>query len=177
MRWRRRAGFTAAALVLLAACGDDGETEDPISNDSPGTTEEEVDEEAAVLDAYLAGWDAFGEASNPADPAHPALDETMTGSHLESVRTELSAMSEKGEYIEADPDRPREHSAQVTSLVRDERAEITDCSVGWAQRYAEDGSVVQSAEDPTPHEYAAVMAFEDGTWKTSELNQGEACEL
>jgi hypothetical protein len=166
------ASVLVVGLVVAAGCGDDDD--DAVGDlgsgdDSPTTT---VDEEAVVLEAYYAGWEAFDEASgNPVNPDHPALAETMVDPALSAAQNSLRQMSETGEYFDGPP---IEHSATVTEL-SETRAVIEDCVVDASARYAADGSVLAPG-DPAPDQYEAVMVNEDGTWKRQELEIGDPCE-
>jgi hypothetical protein len=169
-----RAGVAIAALAGLAsavaACGDDGD--EPVESGGSTTTTTADDEEAQVLEAYYAGWEAFAEASNPADPAHAALAETMTGDALETAQSSLTPMAEVGEYYEGPA---REHSAKVRNLGLDQ-ATVDDCTTSHAALHAADGTVIEEP-NPSPRTVEAVMVNEDGTWKRSKLNvEEEPCE-
>ena len=43
------------------------------------TTVAAVDEEAAIIEAYLGYWEAFFTVTNPGQPDHPIIDETTVG--------------------------------------------------------------------------------------------------
>lgn len=174
MRWTARAVALSALTVILASCGDDsGEDDEPVElGGDTSTTEPQMDEETEILDAYYAGWEAFDEASDPADPNHPALKQTMTGEALDAATDYLQTMSEAGEHFDGPP---VQHSATVRDMT-DDRAVVGDCTVSQADHVAADGSVIDPA-DPTPVPSDAVMVKEDGTWKRSELNiYEEPCE-
>lgn len=169
----RRTGRAAVSLVVVlsvVAAGACGGGDEEGADDRPTSTT--VNEEAAVLSAYEAGWRAFEEASgNPVDPDHPALAETMTGPALEDVRNGLAEMAELQEYLEGPP---AELSPRVTDVSAD-RATIEDCVIDATARHAADGTVV-GPPNSTPHANETVMVKEDGVWKTFELTLGDPCE-
>lgn len=168
----RRTFWAAATFVTLtaavASCG--GGSDDADDARPGGTTSTTANEEAAVLDAYEAGWQAFDEASgDPVNPGHPALTETMTGTALDAARRSLTQMSGQGEYLDGGVDL----SPEVTELSAD-RAVVEDCVLDHGQKHAADGTVI-ARSDPEPALYQAVMVNEGGVWKRSELTQGEQC--
>jgi hypothetical protein len=172
--WVRRTRSTAlvrlavavAAAVLVVACSGGGD------DDSRGRTTSTVDQEAAVLAAYEAGWRAFEQAAaDPVDPNHPALAETMTGPALQAVRQSLGEMAETQQHLEGGV----ELSPQVTELSGN-RAVVEDCVIDRSNRLASNGSLVGRSE-LTPWPYHAEMVREGGVWRNSQLSRGEAtCE-
>jgi hypothetical protein len=155
----------ATVLLVAAACSGDGD--DGARRDRTTTT---VDQEAAVLAAYEAAWQAFEEASaDPVDPAHPALAETMTGPALAAVQQSLSEMAELQRHIQGGVDL----SPEVVEISGN-RAEVEDCVTDHGQQIAADGSVVVRS-DATPHTIRTIMVRDGGAWKRSELNRGQPC--
>lgn len=169
----RRTGRAAVSLVVVlsvVAAGACGGGDEEGADDRPTSTT--VNEEAAVLSAYEAGWRAFEEATaNPATADRAALGETLTGPALESTLAALGELAELQHRVEGPP---AELSPEVTELAA-QRAVIEDCVVDTSVRYAADGTVVTPA-NPTPHTNEVVMTKEGGMWKTAELTLGEACE-
>jgi hypothetical protein len=156
------------AILVMAACGDDDDTSSTLPEQSSTT----LDEEAAVLDAYQAGWQAYQVASgDPVDPDHPALAETMTDGALDASRSSLGALAERGEYLGGPS---VELSPEVTEL-EDSEATVEDCVVDHGITYGADGSEVERS-DGEPLGLRAVMVKEDGTWKRSILEEIEACD-
>lgn len=163
------ASVAGIALLLTACGGDDAEPSTDLgSDDSTSTTQ---DPEAAVLEAYEAGWQAFNEASRqPVDPALPALEETMTGEALESARQSLNEWAEAGEYIDGPP---VDTAPQVTDLGESE-ATLEDCVIEESVLRAADGSEVESA-DTEPTAFRATMVKEGDTWKNDTIEALDPC--
>lgn len=174
---------TAVVVGLLAtACGGSGgpaaggEVPAPPSTASEPvpTTTSRADAEQEVLDAYLASWDAYTAASDPADPDFPGLAETSTGPALDQAKEQLAAYQFTGR-IGRDPEGSiAEHRAEVTSVVGD-KATVRDCNV-------DDGEIVVAATGEVVNDLVATVLFEgsmvveDGRWKLRSLNVVEKWE-
>ncbi len=180
----RRMATAAVAVALLAAgCGGSGEPaadgEVPLASTTASTaptstTMSRAEIEQAVLDAYLASWDAYTAASDPADPGFPGLAETSTGPALERAQEQLAAYQFTGR-VGRDPEGSiAEHRAEVVSVQGDE-ATVRDCNI-------DDGQIVIAATGEVVNDLVATVLFEgsmvveDGRWKLRSLDVIEKWE-
>lgn len=152
------------ALVALVATGCGGSSPGPRrTGDSTTTTLSPA--AAAVVSAYREGWAAFEEAVDKADPALPALAQTMTGVQLDSVRRILVADQLNGIVGQG--------SIQLhpkVSYIRGTQALVLDCAFDSSELvYAKTGKPVPPI---TPPEKVAVRAqlteVSAGSWKVSD---------
>lgn len=140
------------------------------SSSSPSTSEavdardeeQEEQEEQAVIDAYLAGVDAFYLAANPPDPDHPALAATHAGDLLDSVRSALSTLADEGHAIRRGADtryNPMVVRLSTTSAV------IEDCGTDGDVKF--DTATGQIIDDSVVVGRSIVrLALIDGEWIT-----------
>lgn len=181
----RAAGAIAAGLMLmLAACGDDGEddtaetdtTEESSEGEPDGTdpeeTEEELSPEDEVLAAYEAAWDAVVAAYDPPDPEHPDLLATFGGDALlrHQVALEnyqLDGLSEVATSSENDP--------QVASLV-DDTAVVEDCIKEVTEMLDTETREPQKEPQEVTVHSRRHMERTEGTWKIVQVETlGESC--
>ncbi len=176
--------MAAVGIVLLAAgCGGSGEPaavgEAPTSSTAStavetSTTVDRAQVEQAVLDAYLASWEAWDAATNPPDPEFPALAETNTGPALQAAVDQITAWKASGRAAYDPPNTISEHRAEVVR-VGDREATVRDCSI-------DDGLVVIAATGEVVNDqvetalFEASMVIEDERWKVQSLNVLESWE-
>lgn len=155
----------AALAVLAAGCG----SSHPRSTASTSsTTTDPV--AAAVLAAYRGAQTAFDQALAEADPAWPALAETMTGAQLESVRRILVADQMNGIVGRG--------SVQVFPKlvsITGSTAVVHDCLYSSSELvYAKTGKPVPPV---TPPEHdgvtAVVQQVAPGSWKVANVHVTE----
>ncbi len=172
-----------AAALLAAGCGGSG---DPAAvGDVPAasttassaptpTTLSTAEIERAVLDAYLAGWEAKRVSNDPPDPEFPALAETHTGPALEQAVQNRKAFLVTGRVGRFPEDSVAERQAEVVSVEPDE-AVVRDCSV-------DDSQIVIAATGEVVNDLVATVLFEgsmvveDGRWKLRSLKVVEEWE-
>ena len=173
---RRMATAAVAAALLAAGCGGSekpaavGDVPAPSTTASTAPTaitmsRAEIEQE--VLDAYLASWEAWDAATDPADPDHPGLGQTNTGPALEAAVDQITAWKASGRVARDPQNSISEHRAEVVS-VGDAEAMVRDCSI-------DDGQVVIAATGEVVNDlvetnlFEASMVVEDGRWKVHSL--------
>lgn len=174
--WGKAASTAVVMAMLAAGCGGSGgpAASGELPAPPPSTTGKAVprmtsraETEQAVLDAYLAHWDAWEGATNPADPEFPGLMETQTGPALQAAVDQIVAWKASGR-VAYDPENSiSETRAEVVSVDSAE-AVVRDCNV-------DDGLVVIAATGEVVNDrvqtllFEAHMVIEDGRWKLSSL--------
>jgi hypothetical protein len=166
--------MAAVALALAACSGGDGESTTTTSRTSPESTTSTAavsDEEAVVLDAYRAFWDAYLEAADPMDPQHPVLQEHATGEQLQQVTGAFLARLSAGEVIRGEFD-----LAPAVVELTDNTATVSDCYLDRSGVFnAETGERLDQASG-VRHLVTAELRFEDGSWKVASITrEGDGC--
>ena len=180
----RRMATAAVAIALLGGgCGGSGEPAavgevPPLSSTAStaptSTTLSRAEIEQAVLDAYLAGWEAKRISNDPPDPDFPGLAETHTGPALDQAVENREAFKITGRVGRFPEDSISETRAEVVSLGPDE-AVVRDCSIDDGQIViAETGEVVNDLVATVLFEGS--MVVEDGRWKLRSLKVVEEWE-
>lgn len=175
LRTGRTGSLTAALALALAACsGGDGEsitTTTTRAQESTTSTSEASDEEAAVLDAYEAFWDAYLEAADPMDPQHPVLQEHATGEQLQQVTGAFLARLSAGEVIRGEFD-----LAPVVVELTDSTATVSDCYLDRSGVFDAETGERLDQESGVRHLVTAELRFEDGSWKVASMTrEGDGC--
>lgn len=180
---RRMATAAVALALLVAGCSGSGEPaavgEVPppsttASSAPTSTTLSRAELEQAVLDAYLAGWEAWDAATDPPDPEFPGLRETSTGPALQAALDQITAWRASGRVARDPENSISEHRADVVSVGTDE-ALVRDCSI-------DDGQVVIAATGEVVNDvvetnlFEASMVLDEGRWKLDSLNVVETWE-
>jgi hypothetical protein len=175
---RTLATLVASAVVTalaVGACGGDDDSAEPVdeldtgAGEASGTTAAASADEAAVVAAYEAHWQALLAAGDPPDPQSPGLAETMTGDALRSAQNFMSTNASEGLALRG----TYTHDAVVTT-VTDTTATVEDCGEdGTSLVVASTGEAVESP-DETPEGIVAELAKENGAWKVSTLRYDEA---
>ncbi len=167
----------AAALALAgAACSPDADgpstgTSSTSAMTGSSTTSTLAADDAEVLAAYRAFWDAYLAAADPMDPEHPALAQHATGKQLETLQKAFLASRAGGEVIRGTLDL----APRVLSVTGD-RAAVRDCYLDNSGVYdAATGSRKDTASG-TRHLVTASLVREGGVWKVSDLTkEGDGC--
>ncbi len=186
----RRVTKTTAVVVLLALTGCGGSSDSatpgevpPPATSAPGpegpspvleaaAKREQIEQQ--VLAAYLASWEAWDAASDPADPDHPALAETHSGPALTAAAEQLEAWKATGRVVKYPDNSITEYRPEVASLDGDE-ALVRDCNIDDTQIViAATGEIVNDQVVSTLAE--ASMVMEDGRWKLRSLKVVESWE-
>ena len=172
--------LAAALLVVTTACGggsadaedtspdDDTETGDVTSagNESEdGTTTTSPDTpEAQAVAAYERAWQAMFIASNPPDPTHPSISESLTGVAAETIIGIVIEQQNAGQYTEGSMATRPEIVSVTVSEVR-----LRDCTVETSTTYdAATGAVVEDGPGP-PRSREVMVVNQNGTWRVSEI--------
>lgn len=161
--------FGVAALV--ASCG--GSPSSAGHHPDQSSTTNASSQAAAVLSAYRAGWHAFEQAVDNADPTLPSLAQTMTGAQLHSV--ERSLVADKTNGIVG---RGTVRLHPNASYIHGTRALVLDCAFDSSELvYAATGKPVPPV---TPPEKVAVRSqltqVSPGVWKVSDQHtSGGSC--
>jgi hypothetical protein len=204
-RWRgsaRLAATLAVAVLLVASCGDDdppasanGPDDTTTTTEGSSTTsttdvpptsttsgDEARTDEQAVIDSYLAYWDARFEANTGTpDPQDPALAEHATGAQLDVVIAETQKNLDEGLAFREREDSADIHRVRVVSIDGD-LAIVQEC-------FVDDGLVVRRDTGEVVNDAIATqsvrgeLSWVDGRWRVSKaelLQQWEgvaACAL
>lgn len=167
----RLIGALLVGVASLSACSGGGDDAAPAPTTTTTTRVEE-----AVLDAYLAFWDAFALAADPPNPDHPALAETATGEQLERLRTLFAERRDDG--IAADPGDTRQRP-RVVEVTRS-RATVADCWLDeGVMTDAQTGALISDRKIWTEGEFVLVRI--DSAWKVqsssiTERGEDRPCE-
>ena len=179
---RALVGMVAAALlVVTTACGsgtgddedtapdDDTEARDVEqaegeSEDGTTTTTSPDTPEAEAVAAYERAWQAMFTASNPPNPMHPIISESLTGVAAETIIGIVIEQQNAGQYTEGSmATRP-----EVVSVTGSEVL-LRDCTVETSTTYdAATGAVVEDGPGP-PRTREVEVVNQDGTWRVSEI--------
>lgn len=169
---RRLIGALLVGVVSVSACSGGGDAAAPAPTTTTTTSVEE-----AVLDAYLAFWDAFFLAADPPDPDHPALAEVATGEQLERLQELFAQRQADGIANRRGATRQRPHVVSATP----DRATVADCWLDEAVLVdVETGKVIGDRKVWTEGEFLLVR--EGGTWKVAsnaitERGDDQPCEI
>ncbi len=146
---------------------------------STGCVPESIASEA-IAD-YEEFWTARNEYWNPADPAHPGVNKTMTGDHRERIVGLLLQHQRDGWYVENDD---RVIHPEILRIGGLDQVVILDCQLADQNRGLFNASGERQAGiDPAQPDqrdiYEVTMLLEEGQWKTSDiqLQENVACEF
>ena len=176
-RTRRRLTVMSIAAVafgfLVSSCGGSGSATGGGTTTSDRTSSTANSKQGAVLAAYRASQAAFQQAVDSADPALPALAQTMTGAQLDSVRRSLTADKVNGIVGRG--------SVQLNpklSYVHGNQALVLDCAFDSSELvYVATGKPVPPV---TPPEHVAIRSqltqVTPGVWKVADQHtSGGSC--
>jgi len=128
-----------------------------------------------AIAAYEAHWDARTVFWDPADPQHPLVEETTTGTQLELIRGLLVDHQERGLILRG---RAETHP-EVVQIASATELTILDCMAQDPDRGVYDAATGERTEDIAPigdgqrDLRSTVMVLEHGAWKVSDI-QGQA---
>ncbi|MBI2169541.1 MAG: hypothetical protein HYU28_08590 [Actinobacteria bacterium] len=157
----------ALCALVFGACGDSSAEDSASSSSSVATTTtfDRAAEEQAVIDAYLAGLDAFYAAANPPNPDHPDLAKTATGPLLAGVQKNLTELRDQGIGIrkgEATQNNP------VVKRLQGRAALVEDCGVDGDVKF--ELSTDDVVDDSVISGLSLVkMIKRDGRWIANEI--------
>lgn len=149
----------------MGGCSDSSEPGSEPGSPSSTSTTRQIATDAEVVDAYLAGWEAFYAAANPPDPDHPDLPKYLTGPYLRTVRANLTDLRDRGTAIrrgeQSTPFDPRVVEVTATAALLEDCWVDADVQFDVAtQEIVDDDVVVVSARFR--------MVEEDGLWKADD---------
>ena len=172
--------LAAALLVVTTACGGgttDEEDTSPDDDTEAGEAEQSEDEsedettttspdtpEAQAVAAYERAWEAMFTASNPPNPMHPSIPESLTGVAAQTIVGIVIEQQNAGQYTEGSmATRP-----EVVSVTGSEML-LRDCTVETSTTHdAATGAVVEDGPGP-PRTREVEVVNQDGTWRVSEI--------
>ncbi len=180
-RIRALAGAVAIMLVLgLAACGgDDDETESSDTtvteeSDAGGgdttTTVAPTPDDLAIA-AYNRAWEAMFAASNPPNPMHPSISESLTGVAAQSIAGVVIEQQNAGQHTVGS----MQTHPEVVSSTADEVL-LRDCTVEDSTTYDTATNAVVEEGSGIPRSREAEVVNQEGTWRVSVIRTLEdAC--
>jgi hypothetical protein len=179
--WRLRTVATVAAacalLVVVAACGDDGDvavdaTTTSTSDTSIALTTTTQNPEAEVEAAYLAYWEMAKRLLAAPDPDDPEIAERATGTALTTAIDGFTTMRAQGQAIRIGEG----YSHDVLSIdVRGMAATVVDCNVDEAARIeVTSGRVLTSAT--TTNLLTVELKSDAGQWQVASIQKTDAWE-
>ena len=141
----------------------------PATTQSPTTTAAPSDEEieAAIIDAYLQGWDDYYAVLEDTSLDPEFARETHGEEAFQLLVDYQLESADEGVLVKWPDDTKRSHRVEVLD-VEQSFAVIRDCFVNDAYGIKEDGSIVDDELATT--RWAVEMRFEDGAWKTTTLS-------
>jgi len=182
--WPTKAAIViAAGMLLLGACsGDDDDrglgtttttttssttTSEPTTSTSsttPESTDPTSDEEAQILDRYLAFWEARFEANtDPVNPDDERLADLATGAQLDNVREETRKRADAGLALRRPEDSITERRPRIVKIDGDV-ATIQDCAINDGIVYrVSTGEVID--DSVATRSVSATMRRVDGRWR------------
>lgn len=127
----------------------------------------------AALTGYAQYLSSFLEVFESPDPTSPLLEETMTGNHLEAIRSGLAAADEEGWTVRGGST----NHPEVTRMTDEDRLVILDCYSPSPDYGAYDETTGERLDDliapitDGERDLAQVeMRKVDGTWKVEGIN-------
>lgn len=164
--WVRTTGVAVvAAAVLAGACTDSADTATTTTAVTATSTTVAPDE-AAVLAAYRAFWDAYLAAADPMDPSHPALARHAASPELGRLQRAFLARRAAGEVIRGTLD-----LAPTIVRIDDTTAAVRDCYLDSAGIY--DAGTGKRKDTPTGvrHQILVTLTLEHGIWKVRDIDK------
>ena len=177
----KMAAAAVAVALLAAGCGGSeepaavGKVPAPSTTASTAltsTTLSRAETEQAVLDGYLANWEAWAAATNPPDPNFPGLAATRTGPALQAAVDQITAWRASGRVSHEPENSISENRVEVVS-VNGEEALVRDCSIDDALVViGATGEVVNDQVETALFEGS--MVLEGDRWKLQSLKVVES---
>ncbi len=180
--WTHRLGTCLVLLALLVAgCGgsdaSEGDTAPSVTEPNSGgngvaTSTTSSPEEAAVAAAYEDFWDAYLEAADPMDPAHPILAEHAVNPQLERLQRSFLARRSSGEVIRGSLD-----LAPEVISVEGGTARVADCYADSTGVYDAETGERKDTPSGARHRITAEMVLDGAVWKVSDITrEGDGCD-
>ncbi len=175
-----RLGTCLVLLALLVACGGSGASEggsapsttEPTNGEGNATSTTVPLEEAAVVAAYEDFWDAYLEAADPMDPAHPVLAEHAVKPQLERLQRSFLARRSSGEVIRGTLD-----LAPEVISVDGGTARVADCYADSTGVYDAKTGGRKDTPSGVRHRITAEMVLDGAVWKVSDITrEGDGCD-
>jgi hypothetical protein len=193
---RKRDAACALLLVMLVvACGSDDDASPAITTapappatttttiapdetsttttTTPVTTTTVVDESQAVIDAYLAAWEAYHTAAN--DPSNEALAAELaqftTGPNLQLALANLENLAESGWAARPNPSAPAKTEVESVEVSDGEAVAIVcerNNEIISEPGAAPDGSDAVINDDIAARRFRVRLVLEGGSWKSSD---------
>ena len=124
-----------------------------------------------MLGAYRAFWDAYLDAADPMDPAHPMLDDVATGEELEHVRRAFQGRLSAGEVIRGTVELSP-HVEDITTTV----AMVSDCYRDRTGVYDATTGHRKDRDDDPRYRVIVRLARVGSLWKVSRITpEGHGC--
>ncbi len=179
--WTYRYGACLVVLaLLLAGCGGSDASEgdsvpsttEPTNGEGNATSTTVPLEEAAVVAAYEDFWDAYLEAADPMDPAHPILAEHAVNPQLERLQRSFLARRSSGEVIRGTLD-----LAPELISVEGGTARVADCYADSTGVYDAETGERKDTPSGVRHRITAEMVLDGAVWKVSDITrEGDGCD-
>lgn len=162
--------FNQAANLMLGAVENDGSgwVMNTIRQSGPCIPKETADQ---VLQHYEEFWDALAEFWNPADPNHPLVEQTMTGTYLDEIVPRLMEDQQRGwALVDSRP----QTSPEVLRMESNTRVVLSDCQQpNSRQRLIDENDErqpgVNQPVDDQRDILQATLELEDGRWRVETL--------
>ena len=138
----------------------------PATTQSPTTTAAPTDEEieAAIIDAYLQGWDDFYRlVADPGQLDDNFISDFNTNATLENYIRARDDLADAGQRIQWPASSQRTHRPEVLEIATGQ-AIVRDCFSNDSFVVYNDGSTAQEGLETSI--WAVSMTFEDGVWKS-----------
>ncbi len=179
--WTHRFGTCLVLLALLVTgCGgSDASVDDSVPSTTESTNGEgnatsatSSPEGAAVVAAYEDFWDAYLEAADPMDPAHPVLAEHAVNPQLERLQRSFLARRSSGEVIRGTLD-----LAPELISVEGGTARVSDCYADSTGVYDAETGERKDTPSGVRHRITAEVVLDGAVWKVSDITrEGDGCD-
>ncbi len=180
--WTHRLGTCLVLFALLVAgCGgsdaSEGDTAPSVTEPDSGgngnaTSTTSSPEGAAVVAAYEDFWDAYLEAADPMDPAHPVLAEHAVNPQLERLQRSFLARRSSGEVIRGTLD-----LAPELISVEGGTARVSDCYADSTGVYDAETGERKDTPSGVRHRITADVVLDGAVWKVSDITrEGDGCD-
>ena len=131
-----------------------------------------------VIGDYDEFWTARHDYWNPAQPDHPGVEATMTGSHRDRIVGLLREHEQDGWYVIQDG---RIHHPEILRVESPGQVVVFDCQLTDPERglFDAEGNRQPGIDLAVPDQrdiYQVTMVFEDNQWKVSDIQAQENVE-
>ncbi len=180
--WTHRLGICLIPLALMVAgCGgsdtSEGDSAPSVTEPTSGgtgiaTSTTSPPEEVVVVAGYQDFWDAYLEAADPMDPAHPVLAEHAVNPQLERLQRSFLARRSSGEVIRGTLD-----LAPEVMRVEGGTARVADCYADSTGVYDAETGERKDTPSGVRHRITAEMVLDGAVWKVSDITrEGDGCD-